>query len=236
MKKIVIVEDMSITALNMARVLKKENYEVVGNYISAEEATNAKELYQADLFLIDISLKGDKDGIWLADIIRKNIHAPIVFITGQADNLTRRKAMQVEPDGYLNKPFTESELISAVEIALNKFNKNNPLGNQSDILVCKNGKNIERIPIHNICYIKSDGNYLNIFTYEKRYYIRGSIKDYLTKLTENKFIQTHKSYLVSLDKVEKVTPKKVYLRGNIEIPISRRIRKDIVSLGMFIHE
>ena len=74
--------------------------------------------FQPDLILMDISLKGDIDGIETAHKIRKNLDIPFIFLTAHSDELTAEKAKIAEPQGYLIKPFDDIELKHAIEIAM----------------------------------------------------------------------------------------------------------------------
>ena len=225
MKRIIIVEDEALIALNITRILEQEGYEVIGKAMTAQRTLLMTGLNQADLVIIDITLNGEKDGIWLAREIKEKYNIAVIFITGHSDRMTQKNAMKAKPDGYINKPFTETELISAVEIALSR-----PLTPiDEDVLLCKNGKNLERIPVNSIYYIKSDSNYLNIVTSQKKHYIRGGIQEYLEKLKKYNFVRTHKSYLVPLVKVEKVTTNQILLKNKIWLPLSRRMKKNLVS-------
>jgi hypothetical protein len=68
---------------------------------------------------MDIVLKGDMDGIDLAEhFVRLDV--PVVYLTAYADEKTLQRAKATRPFGYLLKPFTDSQLQTTVEIALNK--------------------------------------------------------------------------------------------------------------------
>ena len=72
-----------------------------------------------DLILMDIALRGTLDGIETSKQIKSAYAAiPIVFVTGQADPVTRARAQTTEPAGYLLKPFTPEQLVGFINSIL----------------------------------------------------------------------------------------------------------------------
>ncbi len=116
--KILIVEDETITARHLRRILTKLGYAVVG--VAASGATALEQIAEAkpDLLLADVGLEGEIDGIEVASIAREQWETPTVFLTAYSDAETMRRATVTEPYGYLVKPFAEQELHATIEIAL----------------------------------------------------------------------------------------------------------------------
>ena len=73
-----------------------------------------------DLVLMDIRIKGQRDGIETAAILRERFGVPIVYLTAHADGDAVARAEKTEPYGYLIKPVRADELRSTIEIALYK--------------------------------------------------------------------------------------------------------------------
>jgi C4-dicarboxylate-specific signal transduction histidine kinase len=73
-----------------------------------------------NLVLMDIRLKGAIDGIEAAAAIREHHQVPVIFISAHSDAATVERAKQVDPAGYLIKPFTEQELVVAIQMALHR--------------------------------------------------------------------------------------------------------------------
>ncbi len=115
---ILVVEDDAIEAMDISRTLSSFGYEVQGPVASGKEALKKVSEFQPDLILMDISLKGDIDGIETAYKIRKNSNIPFIFLTAHSDEGTVEKAKIAEPQGYLIKPFDDIELKHAIEIAI----------------------------------------------------------------------------------------------------------------------
>lgn len=118
--KILIVEDELLIAENLALKLKKLGYAISETVASGKAALNHIETETPDLILMDISLKGNIDGIETAAKIRENKDIPIVFLTAYADDQTIERAAQVGCYGYILKPFKDKELQATIKIAINK--------------------------------------------------------------------------------------------------------------------
>lgn len=116
--KILVVEDEEIVAFDIETTLQSLGYEVVGVASSGEEALEKVNLMKPHLVLMDIRIKGEKDGIQVAEEIWHQFTIPIVYLTANADSSTLQRATITEPFGYLLKPFEEKELQTTIEIAL----------------------------------------------------------------------------------------------------------------------
>lgn len=116
--KILVVEDEGLTALDLQRKMEHWGYDVPTLAFSSKEAvTKAKEL-KPDLILMDIVLKGNGDGIDAAKEIKKHSDVPIIYLTANGDEKTRKRAQDTEPLGFIIKPFQENELHQKIEKAL----------------------------------------------------------------------------------------------------------------------
>ncbi len=114
------VEDETIVALDIKQRLEAMNYTVVDMVVSGEKAIQRANSLRPDLVLMDIKLKGKMDGIEAADVIRKTLYLPVIFLTAFADETTLRRASITEAFGYILKPFEERELNIHIEMALYK--------------------------------------------------------------------------------------------------------------------
>ncbi|MCP4040816.1 MAG: response regulator, partial [Gammaproteobacteria bacterium] len=119
-KRILLVEDESLIAQNEKLMLEELGYMVTGIASSGEKALRSLEEDTPDLVLMDIMLKGDMDGIEVADTIRKQHDVPVVFVTAYADEKFIQRAKLTEPFGYVVKPIDQQSLSSSIEVALYK--------------------------------------------------------------------------------------------------------------------
>ncbi len=116
-KKILIVEDQPFIALDIEQLLTILGYEVLNIVSTGEAALKITDNLMPDLILMDIRLAGQLNGIEAAKLIKQKHHLPIIFLTGHSDNDLLEQAKQVNPAGYLLKPFNDKQLYSTIEIA-----------------------------------------------------------------------------------------------------------------------
>jgi PAS domain S-box-containing protein len=121
--RILVVEDESIVAKDIQKSLEKLGYEVPATASSAAAAYEKLEQVQPDLVFLDIKLKGEEDGIHIAEHIKEKYNIPVIFLTSYVDQETLDRAKVTEPYGYIVKPFNESDLKTTVEMALFKFSR-----------------------------------------------------------------------------------------------------------------
>jgi len=120
-KRIIIVEDEALIATEIKMVLNSLGYTVVGHSMNGDKALDLFATVEADLYLLDISIKGTLNGIDLAKIIREKYKLPFVFLTSFSDRITLDKVKDTMPYGYIVKPFNENVIKVNVELALHKF-------------------------------------------------------------------------------------------------------------------
>jgi two-component system, cell cycle sensor histidine kinase and response regulator CckA len=118
--QVLIVEDEAIISLDIKRLLSSSGYGVAAVAATADRAIRAIETSAPDLVLMDIHLKGERDGIETALHIRDTFHLPVIFVTAHADKATLERASQSEPFGYIVKPISALSLTSTIEMALHK--------------------------------------------------------------------------------------------------------------------
>lgn len=116
--RILIVEDERIVAKDIENCLKKFGYEVTATIASGLGGIQKVEETHPDLVLMDISLRGDLDGIEAAQQIRDRFNLPVVYLTAFSDETTLERAKITDPFGYILKPFEDRELYTAIEVAL----------------------------------------------------------------------------------------------------------------------
>jgi DNA-binding NarL/FixJ family response regulator len=116
--RILIVEDEPIIAADIEQTLVRENYQVIGIAHTSSRAIDMLHRLDPDLILLDIALKGDRDGIDIARIARDKYQKPFIYITSFADRDTLERARLTLPSGYIVKPFKDQDIISAIEMAL----------------------------------------------------------------------------------------------------------------------
>lgn len=115
-KRILIVEDQFIEAHDLQLILEKANYEVTGIARSVEQALEQIETEQPDLVFLDIMLKGKRDGIELAHILKEK-YIGFIFISANSSKSILDEAKTTQPYGFIVKPFRDQDVLTTLEIA-----------------------------------------------------------------------------------------------------------------------
>lgn len=238
MNKVLIVEDELIIAVDIKDILQSNGYEVVSIAKSFEEGVHFLNTEQPDIVLLDIKIKGDKDGVDLANYLRSNFNMPFVFITSHSDPKTIESAKKVRPYGYLLKPFEDNDVLVAVEMALSNFNEDSKENLQeepslfgdilNDSLFVRQKNLAVKLPFDSIIYIKAESNYCNVISTKGSYTIRATLKEVTMKLPNSLFFRSHKSYLINLKKVSAINSVEVHLDSH-RLPIGREQQALLLS-------
>jgi CheY-like chemotaxis protein len=119
--QILIVEDDEIISNLINVILEKKGYYVAGKAVSGEDAIMRAAEFVPDLVLMDIFLAGSMDGITAARYIYSIFRIPVIFLTGHWEDDILERAKEVEPYGFILKPFNANEVVSNIEIALYNY-------------------------------------------------------------------------------------------------------------------
>jgi len=116
--RILIVEDEAVLAIHLSRILSDWGHCVTSVVATGGEAIASAAEDPPDLALMDISLRGELDGVETARVIRERFGVPVIYLTAFADERTLERAKATDPYGYALKPFHEKELRITIEVAL----------------------------------------------------------------------------------------------------------------------
>lgn len=228
--KVGIVEDEMIIASVIQDCLEKLNYEVVEPVISFNDAIEMLYTEQPDMVLIDIRISGNKDGIELAEYIRENYSIPFIYLTANSDKETLTRAKKTNPNAYLLKPFTQSDLYTAIEIGMNNFEmqKNNNALVPTSIIV-KDGYDLINIAFSEIVFLSSADNYVKIYLKNgKSVLTRSTISEIISRLPQNQFCQISRSCIVNMNFISKVEKNKV-LVNDLSLPITSTYHQKLIA-------
>lgn len=234
--KIYIVEDEMITSESLSDMLEELGYEVTGSFIRAKTALAAIEKDQPDFLLLDIRLKGEETGIWLAEEVKKTWNIPYIFLTSYGDKATVEKATQTAPYGYLLKPVEKQNLYAAIEVALKKFGEQHVGASEeearnfllNDAMFIKDEYLYVKVYFKDINFIKANGNYLEIHIDKKKHLIKGTISSIAESLPQELFFQPHRSYLINFEKIEAFGANYVKVNGT-DIPLAGKKKEELLS-------
>ncbi len=119
-RRVVIAEDEALIRLDLAEMLRDEGSQVVGEAGDGQAAVDLAESLRPDLVIMDVKMPR-RDGIDAAAEIAAKRIAPIVILTAFSQRDLVEKARDAGAMAYLVKPFSISDLIPAIEVALSRF-------------------------------------------------------------------------------------------------------------------
>jgi response regulator NasT len=118
--RIVIAEDDDVTRKDLRETLEGLGYLVVGEARDGRSAVNLAQELRPDIVVMDIQMPG-MDGIDAAELLTKERVAPVLLLTAYFDKAKVERAKEAGVIAYLVKPFSESDLEPAIEVALSRF-------------------------------------------------------------------------------------------------------------------
>jgi two-component system, response regulator PdtaR len=119
-RRVLIAEDEALIRLDLAEMLVEEGYDVVGEAGDGETAVRLAEELKPDLVILDIKMP-IMDGLAAAEKIASARIAPVVILTAFSQRDLVERARAAGAMAYLVKPFQQSDLVPAVEMALSRF-------------------------------------------------------------------------------------------------------------------
>lgn len=197
-----------------------DELELVGECKDALEARKVLRETGIDLLFLDINMPR-LSGIELL----KSLQNPpkVVLTTAYSDHAL--EGYELDVVDYLLKPFSFDRFLRAIEKA--DRNASNSNTGEEHIIIKADGK-LYRIGYDEILYAESKGDYITVHTETKKLTYHQTLKNFEQLLPEQLFSRIHKSYLVSLSKIE-------YLEGNmlsvgpVKLPIGSTYKDNFMT-------
>ena len=240
---IMIVEDEGLVAKDLDARLQQTGYNVAGIADNYDDAIDLFKKKLPDLVLLDITIKGKKNGIDIAAEINKILPTPFIFITAHTDADTLEKAKNTFPAAFLIKPFTTSHVLISIELALHNFAykktvaQSNPSAEvddeddiylKQDYIFIKDGHKFLKLDQTNVLYMESEDNYVRIFLNAKSYLVRCTLKNAIEKMKRKNYVRVHRSYCVNVNHIDSFTENEIMI-NQVPIPIGRNYKEEFIK-------
>jgi len=212
---------------------------LVGRYGSAVEALGGLQNHKVDLIFLDIQMP-NLNGVELARVLdSRGPNKPRVIFT-TAYNQFALEGYRVDALDYLLKPFNYEEFLHASNKALayaELLHKSNAASVakstvtngrvEDEYLFVKVEYQLVRIALNDILYLESLKDYVKVFLQnsEKAILTLGSLKVLEEKLPATRFLRVHRSYIVSLDKINSITRNALQI-GKINITVGDQYKEE----------
>ncbi|MCM1989948.1 LytR/AlgR family response regulator transcription factor [Oceanirhabdus seepicola] len=250
MIRVIAIDDEEPALEELNYVLNKnENVDIVDTFSDPLEALMKVKELKLDAVFLDIEMP-EINGFSVAkEIIKLDSNISIIFIT--AFNQYAVEAFEVNALDYIMKPVSEER----INLALNKICSKHVLENKYDGGIIKKissaqktlKKNLEKVVIwkddevillkpQQVYYFTIENGEIIAITEEGRFKTKDSLDNWENKLGEYNFFRTHRSFLVNLDKIQKMSPwfnntYVLYLEDTPnEIPLSRNRLKEFKNI------
>jgi DNA-binding LytR/AlgR family response regulator len=229
--KVLIVEDNSIVAQGIAASLKKNSLDPVQICDSGEEAVRIFKKEEIDLVLMDIMLSGAMDGISTAQVLREHRHVPIIYLTDHADKSIVERAKKTYPANYLSKPFNETNLVRAIDLAFNNSQETTLDPNVAQngyIFLRTENQGFVRIAYKEILLLEAARSYCKVVTDRATYMLCSSMNQVRDRLGNKDFIRVHRSHVVNAKRITRLEGNILYLDER-KVDMGREFREELMN-------
>jgi DNA-binding LytR/AlgR family response regulator len=213
-------------------ISKLDNFEIVGECSDAMKAMQKLRDTKVDLMFMDIQMP-QITGFEFLKILK---NSPKVIIT-TAYREYAIEGFELDIVDFLLKPITFERFLKSV----NKYfelieEENTPVpiinGNSPDeepFIYVKENKRVIKVNLDEILYIEGLSEYVQIFTDKKKIITKTSLTNLEEKLPDNGFLRIHKSFIVSISRIDAFTPHCIEVPGK-ELPIGRSYKNAVLQL------
>ncbi len=218
----IIIEDEKPAQNILKNFIKKvPNIELLNCFQTANSAYNFLKETEVDFIFLDINLP-DILGI---DFIKTIKNPPqIIITTAYPDYALDSFELETIID-YLVKPFSFDRFLKSIrKVEKTRTNITTKILDHTFLNI---DKTLYKLFFKDILYIESDRNYVVFVTIDKKHVLIDTLKNWNSKLPEY-FLQSHKSYIVNLNHVEKISGNEVYIYKK-RIPIGRTFKSDFLK-------
>lgn len=225
----VIVDDDETSRFILTNLVKKNgSLNLVKACSNAIEAREVIQRTDVDLMLLDIEMPYE-NGVDMLDKLETKPN--VIFITSQTKHAI--KAFEFDAVDYIVKPIDLNRLNSAVDKAKRRiFGTVNPealLEDDNEFILIKKNRETQKIPFRNIGYIEGSSSYITYCTVDGKITTTGILKQIEETLDPKVFVRVHRSYIVNIRKVNKITSQEVVIRNTV-LPLSRKYKKEVKEM------
>ncbi len=224
------IDDEPLASEVIVDYCEKIDYlELAGTYTDVFEALNKVKKEDIDLIFLDIQMP-DLSGFAFLRSIKNPPH--VIFTTAYKDYAL--DSYDFNAVDYLLKPFSFERFYLAIEKVSDRVLPESAIeidhqaAQECDFIFINYDNRSIKLLLEDIIFIKSSGDYIMLYTKDKRYLVREKIKDTVDKLSKSNFIRVHKSYVVSPTKIDEIYGN-IIKAGTHEIPIGKIYKSNLLK-------
>ena len=201
-----------------------DDLHVSGEFETAMDAFHYLQIHQVDLIFLEVDMP-DINGFELARNLTGK-HMVIVFMNSKKEYAA--EAYELHRSDYLLKPLTTDRFLRTVnrarEIVMHQQAQKQVPENEQ--LFIRDSNIVRQLKIEDILYAQAMGDYVGFFTQGKFYAIHGKLKKAEERLPSSKFIRVHRSYIISLNKIDTVEERGIIINGQL-LPVAEAYKSDL---------
>ena len=176
-----------------------------------------------DLLFLDIKMP-DISGIDFFNSLSKK--PLVIFTTAYSEHAVT--SFELDAVDYLLKPFSMARFLKGCNKAFELYNFRNAT-ETPDHLYIKTGYEQVKVMYDEIIYIEATGNYVTFVLKDKNILSRSTFNEAINLLPQDKFVRVHRSYVVAINKIDKVERNQVTI-NKIVIPVSEAYNDNLVAV------
>jgi|SRR6476620_4823529 len=212
--KAIAVDDEPIALEVVISLTQKVPFvELKASFTNAFDALQYLQKEEIDLIFLDIKMP-DISGIEFLQTLRRK--PLVIFTTAYSEHAVT--SFELDAVDYLLKPFSLARFVKACNKAFELFQYRNA-GSATDHIFLKTGNEQQKVLFDDILYLEASGNYVTFALRGASMLVRMTFAEAVELLPSNRFVRTHRSFLVALDKIEKVERHQVTIAAK-KIPVS----------------
>lgn len=221
--KALIVDDNDIARTTLVHLAKQvPDLSIVSEFSNAIEAYHYLQSNSVDLIFLDIEMP-EMTGIELTKTLSGK-DTIIIFTTSKKEYAL--EAFELNIADYLLKPIMPVRFLQAVSKAqtILESRKENVEITRDEFLFVRDSNITRRLKLDDIFYAEAMGDYVKFYTKEKMFAIHGKMKTAEERLPKDHFIRVHRSYIVSVGKIDTLQDGGIMINGKF-IPVADAYRK-----------
>lgn len=225
----IVVDDDEMSRKVVVHFIEKTNFlQLTKEFDNGLDATRYLDEEHVDIIFLDVQMP-EMSGMDFINALEKDID--VILITSEQKYAV--EAFEKKVTDYLVKPIEYSRFIQAAEKALKNVEiKRAAAGQRKEFYVRADAK-IVRISYEKILFVEALADYVIIQTEAKKHIVHFTMKGIASRLPEEEFVRTHRSYIVNLDKIEALEDNSILI-GEKYIPIGASYKEALLDQLNFL--
>ncbi|RPH34142.1 MAG: DNA-binding response regulator [Bacteroidales bacterium] len=219
------IDDEPLALKQMKDFISKISFlKLVASFDNASDALNYIKTNTVDLVFLDVEMD-DFSGIQFLEVLDKK---PFIILTTAYESYAL-KGYELEVSDYLLKPISYQRFVQSVNRIYDKmsstlvakpFIEGQPGLTSKEFMFVKTKHQLQKVIFSDILYLEGLSNYIILRLKKETVYTLSSFQKIYELLPPENFIRVHKSYVIALDKIDKITKNSIHI-GEKTIPIGQ---------------